>query len=284
MAPTPRAAAAGAAGVASNDPDTFSSGGTLTPQTVQIAITSPPPQSVPTKATFSLTAAVENSQGQVLTDFNGDITVVLANAPASIVLNGPVTVRASGGRAVFTGLSIDQAASGYLLEAASGGLSSQLVSLNVIGQPPPPPPSPPTIIGELPLFTRKLDKHGKPVGKPRLTGFEIAFSAAMNPATAGNAGNYQVESISRKRVKKKSTQVLHPVPIRVQYNAASDSVDLLLAGKQAFKSGGQITVVATTPGGVSSALGVLLDGNNEGTAGDNGTFTILSKAAGVTRG
>ena len=139
-----------------------------------------------------------------------------------------------------------------------------------------PPPSPPTIIGEIALFSRKLNKHHKPVGKPVLTGFEIIFSTAMNPATAGSASNYKVDSISTKRVKKKPVQVLHPVPITVKYSAASDSVSLLLKGSQAFATGGKITVVAAPTGGVSSALDVLLDGNDL-------VFSILSKARGITR-
>jgi hypothetical protein len=105
----------------------------------------------------------------------------------------------------------------------------------------------------------------------------------MNPATARNANNYQVDWISTRRVKKKLTQVLHPLAIRVDYNAATDSVDLMLAGKQAFTDGGQITVVAGPPGGVSSSAGVFLDGNNEGLAGDNGVFSISAKARGIAR-
>jgi hypothetical protein len=58
---------------------------------------------------------------------------------------------------------------------------------------------------------------------------------------------------------------------------------LLLSGKQAFKQGGEITVNAMPPGGVTSALGVLLDGNDEGIAGDDGVFTIVPKGSGVTR-
>jgi hypothetical protein len=68
----------------------------------------------------------------------------------------------------------------------------------------------------------------------------------------------------------------------VQYTDSNDSVSLLLIGKQAFTKGGQITVIAAPPDGVSSAAGVSLDGNDEGVAGDNGAFTILPKARGIT--
>ncbi len=145
------------------------------------------------------------------------------------------------------------------------------------------PPAVPTIIGEQALFTRKLNKKHKPVGKPVLAGFVLDFSAAMDPATAGNVADYQVDWISIKHVKRKKVQVLHPVPIRVVYDSVDHSVSLLLSGKQAFAQGGRITVIATPPGGVSSAAGVLLDGNDEGQRGDNGTFMILPRARGVQR-
>jgi hypothetical protein len=116
-----------------------------------------------------------------------------------------------------------------------------------------------------------------------LTGFELDFSTAMNPATAGNVANYEVDWISIKRIKHKKVQVLHRLPIRAVYNAGGHSVNLLISGKQAFTQGGQIAVIAAPPGGVSGASGVLLDGNNEGRAGDNGKFTILPKARGVDR-
>ena len=145
-------------------------------------------------------------------------------------------------------------------------------------------PTPPTIIGEQVLFTRKLNKKHKPIGKPVLTGFELDFSAAMDPATAGNAANYQLDWTSTKTVKKKHVTILHPVPFTVRYDAATDAVNLILSGKQAFAKGGEITVIAAPPNGVSSSAGTLLDGNDEGVAGDNGTFTILPKGRGITRG
>jgi hypothetical protein len=116
------------------------------------------------------------------------------------------------------------------------------------------------------------------------SGFEFEYSEAMNAAEAGNANAYQLGWTSTKKVKKKVVMILHPVPFHVQYSDSNDSVSLLLSRKVAFPRGGQITVIASPPDGVSSAAGVWLDGNGEGVAGDNGLFTILPKARGITRG
>ncbi len=78
--------------------------------------------------------------------------------------------------------------------------------------------------------------------------------------------------------------ILHPVAFHVHYSDSNDSVNLLLSREEAFAKGGEFTVIAAPPDGVSSASGVLLDGNDAGVAGDDGVFTILPKARGITRG
>jgi hypothetical protein len=76
----------------------------------------------------------------------------------------------------------------------------------------------------------------------------------MIPATASNAANFQLNWTSTRRVKKRTVNVLHPVPFSVQYSPSSNSVSLLLSGKQAFAKGGQITVFAG-PGGGQQRVG-----------------------------
>ena len=183
------------------------------------------------------------------------------------------------------GLSINKPANNYQLEASSGGTFSTPVALNVVGSPPPLPPAPRSAPHDLRRGSprlRKLNKKLKPVGKPVLTGFELKFSTAMNPATAGNIANYLVAWTSTKKVKKKIVQVFHPVPLTVQYHTSNNSVDLLVRGKQAFATGGRIVVIAAATGGVTSTDGVSLDGNDDGTPGDNAVFTISKNARTVT--
>jgi hypothetical protein len=101
----------------------------------------------------------------------------------------------------------------------------------------------------------------------------------MNLASAGNSNNYQVDWISTKKVKKQKqpVQVFHPLPITVNYDAATDTAELILKGSQAFAKGGRITLISTPPGGLESASGVFLDGNNSGTPGTSGVLNILPK-------
>jgi hypothetical protein len=128
--------------------------------------------------------------------------------------------------------------------------------------------------------TRRLNKRGKPVGKATVTGFEIDFSTAMNPGTAGNANDYQVAKIVTKRVKRKAVTALQTIFVPAKYNSSNNSVTLSVAGT-VFTKGGQITVVASPPGGVSSALGVFLDGRGTGAAGTNAVLIISPKGTGI---
>jgi hypothetical protein len=125
-----------------------------------------------------------------------------------------------------------------------------------------PPQSPPVIIGEQPLFRRKTNKKGKPIGRPVLSGFVFDFSDPLNPSSATNGGNYQVDTITTKRVKKQTRRILHPITsFSVAYSAVSDSVTLTFPVQQTFKTGGQITVVAGPPSGVVGASGAALAGS-----------------------
>ena len=130
------------------------------------------------------------------------------------------------------------------------------VPINVLPQSTPPPPHA-MVISEQPVFQRKLNKNGKPVGKAVLTGFTLDFNMPLDAAAVSNPGNYQLDTVTTKKVKKKLDRVLHPIKsFTVTYTPASDSVTLKLAGTQSFPTGGQITVLP----GVTSASGSVLSG------------------------
>jgi hypothetical protein len=121
---------------------------------------------------------------------------------------------------------------------------------------------------------QKKNKKGKPHGKPVMAGFALVYSTAMNSASTGLASNYQMDTISKKRVKKKTVSVLKPVAFTAAYNTATDTVKLSVKGKPNFAKGGEIVVIAAGPGGVSSAAGLLLDSSDT-------TFDILPKMKGI---
>ncbi|HKI16621.1 MAG TPA: MBG domain-containing protein, partial [Isosphaeraceae bacterium] len=125
------------------------------------------------------------------------------------------------------------------------------VPINVL-QPPPHA----LVIGEQPVFQRKL-KNGKPVGKAVLTGFTLDFNMPLSAAAVSNPGNYVLDTVTFKKVKKSLIPVLHPIKsFTVKYTPASDSVTLKLAGTQSFPTGGRLTVLP----GVTSGSGSVLTG------------------------
>ena len=135
----------------------------------------------------------------------------------------------------------------------------------------------PTVLSEEAVTMQKTNKKGKKVGKPVFVGFELDYSTAMNPSTAGLTANYQVTFTTTKRIKKKHVTVHKPVVFRATYNASRNSVTLTIVGKQKFAKGGQITVIATPPDGVSSATGDFLAANDT-------VFNILPKARDIRPG
>jgi ELWxxDGT repeat protein len=119
----------------------------------------------------------------------------------------------------------------------------------------------PSIIGEHAVFLRKTNKRGRPVGKPVLAGYTIEFSTKLNASTAGSIGNYQVDSVSTRRVKRQVEQIVRPIGFTVSYDEASESVSVMMTGKEAFRTGGQITVLGGPSSGASGASGGFLSGN-----------------------
>ncbi len=68
-----------------------------------------------------LTVQAEDSSGNLITSFNGTVTVALANNPGGATFGGTLSVQASGGVATFSGLTLNKAASGYTLYTSGGG-------------------------------------------------------------------------------------------------------------------------------------------------------------------
>ena len=89
-----------------------------------LVVVDQPPASVIAGQPFGLTIAAVDSFGNIETSFDGTVTASLAVNPGGAPLTGAATVRAAGGLARFSGLMIDQAHAGYILNVAAGTLSS----------------------------------------------------------------------------------------------------------------------------------------------------------------
>ena len=124
------------------------------------------------------------------------------------------------------------------------------------------------VISEQPVFKRKLNKFGKPIGKAVLTGFTFQFNMPLSVAGVSNPGNYELDTVTIKKVKRSLDRVVHPIErFTVAYTPATDSVTLKLAGGQSFRTGGQITVLP----GVTSDSGSVLSGTTVFTITPGGT-------------
>jgi hypothetical protein len=89
----------------------------------QLVIWSQPPATISAGNPFGLAVTAEDPYGNTATSFNGSVTLALASNPGVSSLNGVLSAIASNGLATFSGLSLHTAASGYTIEAGSGGLS-----------------------------------------------------------------------------------------------------------------------------------------------------------------
>ncbi len=86
-------------------------------------VTTQPPGSVTAGAGFGLTVTAEDGSGNVVSSFDGTVTVALSNNPGGATLGGTLTVTAQSGVATFSGLTLDTAATGYTLLVSANGLA-----------------------------------------------------------------------------------------------------------------------------------------------------------------
>lgn len=76
--------------------------------------------------------------------------------------------------------------------------------------------------------------------------FHARFGTSLDAAAATNAANYEVATVTIKRIKGKKQKFLHPIAnFALSYTAGSDAVEITLGSKQTFPTGGQITVLGS---------------------------------------
>ena len=101
----------------------------------QLVVTTEPPSAVTAGAGFEVNVTAEDASGNVDPNFSGSVTLGLDMNPASGTLAGTLTAAAVNGVAIFTGLTIDNAGSGYTLQASATGLTSATTSAVDVTRP-----------------------------------------------------------------------------------------------------------------------------------------------------
>ncbi len=87
-------------------------------------VTTQPPSSITAGQDFGLTVTVEDGFGDVVTSYNGPVTISLGNNPGGGSLGGTLSVNAVNGVATFSELTLDTAGTGYTILATGNGLTN----------------------------------------------------------------------------------------------------------------------------------------------------------------
>ena len=90
----------------------------------QLVVTSQPLGPVTAGSAFSLTVAAEDAYGNVNPNVSGSVTVALASNPGGATLSGTLTIPFAAGKAMFTGLTLNKAGAGYVIQATTSGLTA----------------------------------------------------------------------------------------------------------------------------------------------------------------
>jgi hypothetical protein len=213
-----------------------------------------PPGTIQQNTIFGAAVVALNSQDNVLTGFNGNLTITLSANPGSSNLGGTLIVTASDGVASFANLTLDSPGAGYvLLVTSSGPLSPAATTpFNVAFGPTPPSV----------LSTQAIKKKGA------LREIVVHYSTAMDTASTLNMKNYVLVDAGRDHIF--STRGNRVVAWKsASYDPADDSVTLILKKPDTLKDSLRLTINAQPPAGVHSAVGEFLNSSLTGASGPN---------------
>ena len=101
----------------------------------QLVVTAQPPNSVTAGQGFGLTIKVEDGFGDVVTSYNGSVTISLGSNPSGGTLGGTLTVTAVDGIATFSGLTLNKVGSGYTLKASGGSFTTTATTSGIAVTP-----------------------------------------------------------------------------------------------------------------------------------------------------
>jgi hypothetical protein len=237
------------------------------PDNPVVVITKPPgsPQADLAKfvfagSPFSVTAAIEDDQGQVIESFDGSVTIALADNPAGATLGGILTVTASGGIAVFSGLTLSQAGTGYTLKISADGADAETapfdVQANLIVAFPESPEGPTVVASPI------VKKGGA------LREIKFQFNQPMDPVAVTNLENYALFDAGRDRVFGNRTDRRLRWK-NATYDAATDSVTLTLKKPESLKKSLCLIINSQPAMGIRNATGQFLGGFRDWAPAEN---------------
>ena len=176
------------------------------------------------------------------------ITGVLTWTPPSTQSSGPVSITIIASDSNSPPLTASATLTVNVSASSSGGQSPT----------PTPTPTKTVLISEQPVFAQEQQERQADRQTGALRFHASIRHCARTPASASNAANYQLDTVTTKKVKKKSQTILHQISnFSVSYVAASDSVEFTFGGTETFPTGGQLTVL----NGLTTAAGGSLTGN-----------------------
>jgi hypothetical protein len=89
----------------------------------RLAFTAQPVSAAAGASLGTIVVTAQDAQGNTVSSYTGNVSVVIGANPGSGTLSGTATVAAVGGVATFSGLSIDKSGVGYTLSVSSGALT-----------------------------------------------------------------------------------------------------------------------------------------------------------------
>jgi hypothetical protein len=166
---------------------------------MQVVVTTEPAPTITAGGGFGLVVTTEDPYGNLSTTFTGDVTLALANNPAGDTLDGLLSVPVTAGKAVFTNLTLDKAASGDTLMVSSaigsytttpiGVLAAAATRVVVTSQPPA------TVVAGTPFDVSVTIEDS--FGNPSLTYTgPITLGLGASPTGASLNGTLTVEAAS----------------------------------------------------------------------------------------
>ena len=231
----------------------------------KLEIAVPQPASVQAGAGFGLVVDAVDAFGNIDPSFSGPVNVCARFQSRRRNAGRDHVGDATAGVAKFSGLTLDIASGSFsLIASTTTGLPSVTTAATAVAPKV-------VIVTPTAAVTITSSKSKKTV----ITVITIQYSTTMDQASAVASSNYQLFATAIKVKKKKRSTVSTKVTPTIAFVQSTNTVTLTIKGKKnAFPTGGKLTIVAS-PNGVHSQAGVFLSASSV-------SFSISANANHIT--